>query len=68
LRDEVDFGSAPSLSLKATAGFSKRLSKGNLGQHPGFREDVAEHIETLRALDAAMSGREDQLTLAYAWS
>lgn len=41
LRDLVDLDMAPSLSARAVAGFHRRLSKGNLGWHPGFREAVA---------------------------
>lgn len=35
---------ADPLSLRASAGFWSRLQKGNLGQHPGFREAVAAHV------------------------
>lgn len=36
------------LSHRASAGFWSRLSSGNLGQHPGFRAAVAEHVEATR--------------------
>jgi DNA (cytosine-5)-methyltransferase 1 len=38
------------LSHRAVAGFATRLERGNLGRHPGFRADIAEHIELSRIL------------------
>jgi DNA (cytosine-5)-methyltransferase 1 len=32
------------LSHRAAAGFWRRLQEGNLGQYPGFRRDIAEHV------------------------
>lgn len=49
LLDVVDSESAEALSRRALAGFWGRLSSGNLGRHPGFREDIATE------LDAAMA-------------
>lgn len=54
LSDVVDFGAAQPLSARAVAGFLRRLRQGNLGRHPGFREDVAEHA----ALTAGWTGQE----------
>jgi len=48
LLDVVDADTAEPLSLRGTAGFWKRLQQGNLGRHPEFRENVAEHV---RAMD-----------------
>ncbi|MHB1846784.1 MAG: DNA cytosine methyltransferase [Deltaproteobacteria bacterium] len=45
LTDAVNVDTAPTLSHKAAAGFQSRLSRGNLGRHPGFREAVAAHVE-----------------------
>ncbi|WP_235939437.1 DNA cytosine methyltransferase [Occultella kanbiaonis] len=49
LTDEVDLDAAEVLSIRGTRGFHNRLQQGNLGRHPGFREDVAAHIEALSA-------------------
>lgn len=45
LLDLVDVTAAPSLSHRGTTGFLRRLTQGNLGRHPGFRADVAEHAD-----------------------
>ena len=44
LADLVDAAGAEALSLRATTGFWSRLQQGNLGRHPGFRDDVRRHI------------------------
>ena len=41
----VDHASAPALSNRGVTGFWRRLQQGNLGRHPGFREDVVEHMD-----------------------
>ncbi|MBX9979558.1 MAG: DNA (cytosine-5-)-methyltransferase [Mycobacterium gordonae] len=46
LLDVVDFKSAEVLSRRALAGFWDRLSSGNLGRHPGFREDIAAELDS----------------------
>ncbi len=45
----VDLDGAPRLSHRASNGFQSRLLRGNLGKHPGFREDVATYarLDTL---------------------
>lgn len=48
LLDVVDVTVAEPLSERATAGFLGRLSSGNLGRHPRFREDVSGHLEATR--------------------
>jgi DNA (cytosine-5)-methyltransferase 1 len=53
LLDLVDRDLAIPLSHRAAAGFLSRLELGNLGRHPGFRRDMAEHVQF--ALD--MQGR-----------
>lgn len=54
LLDIVDAAESPALSHRGIRGFLRRLEQGNLGQHPGFREAVAEHRDltdpTLRQL------------------
>ncbi|XJN90688.1 DNA cytosine methyltransferase [Micrococcus luteus] len=55
LRTLVDVEAAPALSARAVAGFHSRLSKGNLGWHPGFREAVAESDTVLTT--AAVLGK-----------
>jgi DNA (cytosine-5)-methyltransferase 1 len=45
LREIVDSDTAPPLSYRGTTGFLRRLEQGNLGRHPGFRADVAEHAD-----------------------
>ncbi len=44
LRDVVDVEQAEVLSQRALAGFWGRLSKGNLGRQPGFREHIAAEL------------------------
>lgn len=46
LLDVVDISSAQPLSQRALAGFWRRLSSGNLGRHPGFREHVAAELNS----------------------
>ena len=48
LLEVVDQDSAPALTHRAAAGFLNRLERGNLGRHPGFRADVAEHVDLTR--------------------
>lgn len=48
LREHVDVSVAPALSARAAAGFYSRLSSGNLGRHPGFREAVAKAVVAAR--------------------
>ena len=44
LRDVLSEQAAPALSYRGAAGFLGRLQQGNLGRHPGFRQDVLEHV------------------------
>lgn len=44
LLDIVDRRTASALSHRGAAGFLRRLQQGNLGRHPGFRTDIAEHV------------------------
>lgn len=37
------------LTERATRGFLNRLTQGNLGRHPGFRDDVADHLKIVGA-------------------
>lgn len=46
LLDLVDLRAAEPLSQRALAGFWNRLGGGNLGRHPGFREDVAAELDS----------------------
>jgi DNA (cytosine-5)-methyltransferase 1 len=48
LLDVVDAAAAEPLSERAATGFLRRLQAGNLGRHPGFREDVAGHVTATR--------------------
>lgn len=43
----IDAGAAERLSHRGAAGFWNRLQQGNLGRHPGFREDVLEHVRSI---------------------
>lgn len=52
LLDVVDTTAAEPLSERATAGFLGRLQSGNLGRHPGFRDDVAGHLVATRRQSA----------------
>jgi DNA (cytosine-5)-methyltransferase 1 len=52
LSDLVPVAHADVLSPRGAEGFWKRLRAGNLGQHPGFRTDIAEHIEVLETIAA----------------
>lgn len=47
LLDVVDTGAASALSHRGAVGFLRRLEQGNLGRHPGFRADIAEHAELM---------------------
>ncbi|MBL8931679.1 MAG: DNA (cytosine-5-)-methyltransferase [Kineosporiaceae bacterium] len=55
LLDVLDADQAPTLSHRGTAGFLGRLSQGNLGRHPGFREDVIAHRELTAPVEGATS-------------
>lgn len=41
----VDVQRADPLTQRAAAGFWSRLQEGNLGRHPGFREDMADYVD-----------------------
>jgi DNA (cytosine-5)-methyltransferase 1 len=45
LLDVVDVASARPLTYRGASGFFSRLSEGNLGRYPGFRESVAAFVE-----------------------
>lgn len=45
LSDVVDVGAARPVTHRGSNGFWSRLQEGNLGRTPGFRADVAEHVE-----------------------
>ncbi|MBK6873889.1 MAG: DNA cytosine methyltransferase [Kineosporiaceae bacterium] len=55
LLDVMDAETAPALSHRAAAGFLGRLQRGNLGRHPGFREDVARHVELTEPRGAGLA-------------
>ncbi|MEE2852518.1 MAG: DNA (cytosine-5-)-methyltransferase [Actinomycetota bacterium] len=46
LLDVVDLDAAEVLSRRALAGFWRRLSEGNLGRHPGFREQIVVELDS----------------------
>lgn len=48
LTDVIDWDNADVLSHRAASGFQSRLNRGNLGRHPGFREDIEEHIDVIQ--------------------
>nr|NLI49830.1 DNA cytosine methyltransferase [Propionibacterium sp.] len=50
LLDLVRVDEAEPLSERAAAGFWGRLQRGNLGQHPGFRRDLAEYVSSFGTL------------------
>ena len=50
LANEIDVERAAPLTVRGATGFYSRLQQGNLGRHPGFREDVAQHIEAMSGL------------------
>lgn len=47
LAEMIDATQAEALTLRGARGFWNRLQQGNLGRHPGFREDVLDHIAVL---------------------
>lgn len=49
LRDFLDVDKAQPLSHRAASGFWRRLQESNLGKYPGFRADIAEHVDAARA-------------------
>jgi DNA (cytosine-5)-methyltransferase 1 len=55
LLDVIDEAAAAALTHRAAAGFWKRLQEGNLGRHPGFRDDVRSHV-ALTAGAMALAG------------
>ena len=48
LADVIDWSAADVLSHRAANGFLSRLQRGNLGRHPGFRDDIKEHVQAVR--------------------
>jgi len=44
LLDVIDANQAPALSHRGASGFWRRLRQGNLGRHPGFRDDILQHV------------------------
>ena len=50
LLEVIDKDKANPLTHRAAAGFMDRLERGNLGRFPGFRADVAEHVQITREL------------------
>lgn len=52
LMEVLTLSDARPLSHKAASGFWSRLQTTKLGQHPGFRDDMAEHVEVTRSLGA----------------
>lgn len=48
LLDVIDMDKANPVTHRAAAGFLDRLERGNLGRFPGFRTDVAEHVQVTR--------------------
>lgn len=48
LTEVIDVDEAPAVSHRGANGFWSRLRSGNLGRHPGFRDDVHEHVEVTR--------------------
>ncbi len=55
LCEVVDVEAARPLSFKGVRGFWNRLEPTGLGQHPGFRDAVVEHLETVDPLSGALS-------------
>jgi DNA (cytosine-5)-methyltransferase 1 len=49
----VDVDELTPMSFRAVRGFGDRLMRGNLGRHPGFRDDVLEHIEAMSPISVA---------------
>lgn len=54
LLDVVHVDEADVLSHRAILGFWNRLKEGNLGRHPGFREDVNAHIDAMQPTPVAV--------------
>lgn len=54
LLDVVDVERADVLSHRAILGFWNRLTAGNLGRHPGFREDVIDHVDAMQPAPVAV--------------
>lgn len=52
LAEVVDVDVAPAVTHRGAKGFWSRLQAGNLGRHPGFRDDVHEHVEMTRGYEA----------------
>lgn len=53
LLDVVDVDELMPMSYRAIRGFGDRLMRGNLGRHPGFRDDVLEHLDEMSPLSIA---------------
>ena len=53
--DVVDRDRMRPMSVRETRGFLSRLERGNLGRHPGFREDVREHLRFWESMDEAIA-------------
>ncbi|MGD9704062.1 MAG: DNA cytosine methyltransferase [Acidimicrobiia bacterium] len=49
LGDIVDLGQAPALSVRGSAGFLDRATRGNLRFEDGFLDDIASHADFLAA-------------------
>lgn len=49
LREVISLDEALPLSHRAAAGFCQRLQESNLGRYPGFRHDIAEHVQATGA-------------------
>jgi DNA (cytosine-5)-methyltransferase 1 len=49
LLDVVDVTAGDPVTLRGAAGFWSRLQPGNLGRHPGFRDDVAAYVDYMRS-------------------
>lgn len=56
LLDVVDVGQATALSHRGVVGFIRRLEQGNLGRHPGFRDDVAKHANAMAPQMTPLAG------------
>lgn len=55
LLDIVDPHACMPLTHRAARGFLDRLESGNLGRFPGFRDDVAEHVDVTATLAGAVA-------------
>lgn len=55
LLDLIKLDEARSLSWRASNGFWSRLQESNLGRYPGFRKDIAEHVDFMAATPAPLA-------------